>query len=73
MHSYARVRLVRFACKLECMRSSRFGLGIFSLNPVKGSTAVVKGRIEEAADALTGNDKLRAKGQVHQDYLASMR
>ena len=33
---------------------------------MKGSTEVVKGRIEEAAGALTGNDKLRAKGQTHQ-------
>ena len=33
---------------------------------MKGSTEVVKGRIEEAAGVLVGNDKLRAKGQVHQ-------
>ena len=33
---------------------------------MKGSTEVVKGRIEEAAGALTGNDKLRAKGQTDQ-------
>ena len=33
---------------------------------MKGSTEVVKGRIEEAAGALTGNDRLRAKGQTHQ-------
>ena len=33
---------------------------------MKGSTKVVKGRIEEAAGALTGNDKLRAKGQMDQ-------
>ena len=33
---------------------------------MKGSTKVVKGRIEEAAGALTGNDKLRAKGQTNQ-------
>ena len=33
---------------------------------MKGSTEVVKGRMEEAAGALTGNDKLRAKGQTHQ-------
>ena len=31
---------------------------------MKGSTKVVKGRIEEAAGALTGNDRLRAKGQT---------
>lgn len=33
---------------------------------MKGSTNVVKGRIEEAAGALTGNDKLRIKGQKDQ-------
>ena len=33
---------------------------------MKGSPQVVKGRIEEAAGALTGNDKLRAKGQTDQ-------
>ena len=33
---------------------------------MKGSTKVVKGRIEEAAGALTGNDKLRAQGQTDQ-------
>ena len=33
---------------------------------MKGSTKIVKGRIEEAAGALTGNDKLRAKGQTDQ-------
>lgn len=33
---------------------------------MKGSTEVVKGRIEEAAGVLAGNDKLRAKGQAHQ-------
>jgi uncharacterized protein YjbJ (UPF0337 family) len=33
---------------------------------MKGSTQVVKGRIEEAAGVLTDNDKLRAKGQTNQ-------
>lgn len=33
---------------------------------MKGSTKIVKGRIEEAAGALTDNDKLRAKGQTDQ-------
>ena len=33
---------------------------------MKGSPQVVKGRVEEAAGALTGNDKLRAKGQTDQ-------
>ena len=33
---------------------------------MKGSRQVVKGRIEEAAGALTGNDKLRARGQTDQ-------
>ena len=33
---------------------------------MKGSSEVAKGRIEEAAGALTGNDKLRAKGQKDQ-------
>ena len=33
---------------------------------MRGSTTVVKGRIEEAAGVLTGNDRLRAKGRTHQ-------
>ena len=33
---------------------------------MKGSTRIAKGRIEEAAGALAGNDKLRAKGQRDQ-------
>jgi len=33
---------------------------------MKGSTKVVKGRIEEAAGALTDNDRLRAQGQTDQ-------
>ena len=33
---------------------------------MKGSTNIVKGRIEESAGVLTGNDKLRAKGQTDQ-------
>ncbi len=33
---------------------------------MNGTTEVVKGRIEEAAGVLTGNDKLRAKGQKDQ-------
>jgi uncharacterized protein YjbJ (UPF0337 family) len=33
---------------------------------MKGSTKVAKGRIEEAAGALTDNDSLRAKGQTDQ-------
>ncbi|MCX7044075.1 MAG: CsbD family protein [Candidatus Sumerlaeota bacterium] len=31
-----------------------------------GKTDIVKGRIEEAAGALTGNDKLRNKGKTDQ-------
>ena len=31
-----------------------------------GRTDIVKGRIKEAAGALTGNDKLRAKGKTDQ-------
>ena len=31
-----------------------------------GKTDVVKGRIKEAAGALTGNDKLREEGRVDQ-------
>ena len=31
-----------------------------------GKTDVVKGRIEEAAGVLTGNDKLRAEGNADQ-------
>lgn len=33
---------------------------------MKGSTRVAKGRVEEAAGALTNNDRLRAKGQTNQ-------
>lgn len=33
---------------------------------MKGSIGIAKGRIEEAAGALAGNDKLRAKGQRDQ-------
>ena len=33
---------------------------------MRGTTNVVKGRIEEAAGALSGNDKLRAKGRSDQ-------
>jgi uncharacterized protein YjbJ (UPF0337 family) len=41
--------------------SARKGVGI-----MKGSTDIAKGRIEEAAGVLTGNDELRAKGQTDQ-------
>jgi uncharacterized protein YjbJ (UPF0337 family) len=33
---------------------------------MKGSIQVVKGRVEEAAGALAGNDKLRGKGRTDQ-------
>jgi uncharacterized protein YjbJ (UPF0337 family) len=33
---------------------------------MSGKTDVVKGRIKEAAGALTGNEKLRAEGQTDQ-------
>ncbi len=33
---------------------------------MKGSARIVKGRIEEAAGALVGNEKLRSKGQTDQ-------
>jgi uncharacterized protein YjbJ (UPF0337 family) len=33
---------------------------------MSGKTDVVKGRIKEAAGALTGNDKLRAEGKSDQ-------
>lgn len=33
---------------------------------MKGEMEVVKGRIEEAAGTLIGNDKLRSRGQVDQ-------
>ena len=33
---------------------------------IRGAPQVVKGRIEEAAGVLTGNDRLRAKGQTDQ-------
>lgn len=33
---------------------------------MKGSTQVIKGRIEEAAGALTGSNRLRARGHIDQ-------
>ena len=33
---------------------------------MSGKTDVVKGRLKEAAGALTGNDKLRAEGKTEQ-------
>ena len=33
---------------------------------MSGRTDVVKGRLKEAAGALTGNDKLRAEGKTDQ-------
>ncbi len=33
---------------------------------MKGSTQIAKGRIEESAGVLVGNDKLRKKGQRDQ-------
>ena len=33
---------------------------------MKGTAQVVKGRVKEAAGALTGNEKLRAEGQADQ-------
>jgi uncharacterized protein YjbJ (UPF0337 family) len=33
---------------------------------MKGSTRIAKGKVEEAAGVLAGNDKLRAKGQRDQ-------
>ena len=33
---------------------------------MSGKTDVLKGRIKEAAGALTGNDKLRAEGKTDQ-------
>ena len=33
---------------------------------MSGKTDIVKGRIKEAAGALTGSDKLRAEGQADQ-------
>jgi len=33
---------------------------------MSGKTDVIKGRIKEAAGALTGNDKLRAEGRTDQ-------
>jgi uncharacterized protein YjbJ (UPF0337 family) len=37
---------------------------------MSGKTDVVKGRLEEAAGALTGNDQLRAEAAVEQDRQA---
>ena len=33
---------------------------------MSGKTDVVKGRLKEAAGALTGNDNLRAEGKIEQ-------
>jgi uncharacterized protein YjbJ (UPF0337 family) len=33
---------------------------------MKGITQIVKGRIEEAAGAISGSEKLRSKGQTDQ-------
>jgi uncharacterized protein YjbJ (UPF0337 family) len=61
---------------LECLRV--FGhVGFFSLGflnnlqqqespSISGKTDVVKGRLKEAASALTGNDRHRAEGKTDQ-------
>lgn len=36
------------------------------MSNMSGKTDVVKGRVEEAAGVLTGNDKLRNKGKTDQ-------
>jgi uncharacterized protein YjbJ (UPF0337 family) len=51
---------VGFFCSL-CQQALATGVTIMS-----GKTDVVKGRIKEAAGALTGNDKLRAEGRADQ-------
>jgi uncharacterized protein YjbJ (UPF0337 family) len=44
-------------------RGTTHGEGVTDMS---GKTDVVKGRIKEAAGALTGNEKLRAEGQTDQ-------
>jgi uncharacterized protein YjbJ (UPF0337 family) len=55
---------------VELFRHVGFFLrSVFSTTGVtimSGKTDVVKGRIKEAAGALTGNDKLRAEGKTDQ-------
>jgi len=53
--------------------ASAFFMFDFLSNPIttgdavmSGKTDVVKGRIKEAAGALTGNDRLRAQGRTDQ-------
>jgi len=58
---YLRVfRHVGFFCSVR-QQPQATGVVIMS-----GKTDVVKGRIKEAAGALTGNDKLRAEGKADQ-------
>jgi uncharacterized protein YjbJ (UPF0337 family) len=45
------------------MRKEPLGKGVIIMS---GKTDVVKGRIKEAAGALTGNDKLREQGKTDQ-------
>jgi uncharacterized protein YjbJ (UPF0337 family) len=49
-----------FFCSVFSVTSSK-GVTIMS-----GKTDMVKGRLKEAAGALTGNDKLRAEGKTDQ-------
>ena len=50
-----------FLCSVFSATSNKTGVTI-----VSGKTDVVKGRLKEAAGALTGNDKLRAEGKADQ-------
>ena len=56
-HALSRVNLLRDVTQ----QPQEKGVAIMS-----GKTDVVKGRIKEAAGALTGNDKLRAEGKTDQ-------
>jgi len=44
----------------------RFSTTLTGVTIMSGKTDVVKGRIKEAAGALTGNDELRAEGKTDQ-------
>src|SRR5664279_6328944 len=56
---------LRYECRnlLRDVTQQPLGKGVTIMS---GKTDVVKGRIKEAAGALTGNDKLRAEGKTDQ-------
>ncbi len=52
--------------KTDGGKSERGATNNEGVTDMSGKTDVVKGRIKEAAGALTGNEKLRAEGQTDQ-------